>query len=101
MKLEGVPSVEPVMVIALFDKQICLECGTALSEKTRHKCYTKSRAAGYTSNSITCVACLVRKHIGHFPVFVRRIRGHSLDEVRVNLCSVCLDGKQLIERRVG
>lgn len=99
IKLQGVPPVEPHLVIAISDKRICLECGAVLTENTKHKCYTKSRASGYTASSIICAVCSERKPLGYFPIFIRRIRGHSMDEVKSNICSLCLDGKQLAERR--
>jgi hypothetical protein len=93
-KLLGVPPVEPSMVVVIYNRRICLECGSDLTVRTKHKCYTKSWASGYRGNSIVCTACSVRKELGYFPIIMRRVRGNCRnDTIRVSVCSECLNGK--------
>jgi hypothetical protein len=98
LKLVGVPAVEPKIVVEVFGHKICLDCGVILDSETRHKCYSKSRASGYTGTTIVCAACTSRKPLHNFPIFIRRIRSNSRDQVRAHICSECLHGKPLVQR---
>jgi len=97
-KLNGIPSVDARIIVEVYGRRICLECGYDLSGGIKHKCYTKSWASGYRGETIVCVDCLERKKLGYFPVIMRRIRGNCRDDaVRLHICSACLNGKFLLD----
>ena len=97
IRLVGVIPTKARLIVLVDTKNYCIECGAVLSCGIKHKCYSRSRATGFTGATIKCSVCKERKVLKFFSVVYRRISKDRTVSVRLGICNYCLDGKRIYE----